>query len=60
VAHRVRQALCYWLVTRNRKVIARRTIRALTKDELATDAIRVDLAAFDNAILDHFKNNVLP
>jgi len=60
VAHRVGQALCYWMVTKSRKVIARTMIRALTKNELATKAVQTDLASFDNSVLDYFKSNILP
>jgi len=60
VAHRVGQALCYWMIIKSGKVIARTTIRALTKDELATEAVQTDLANFDNLVLDYFKNNILP
>jgi hypothetical protein len=60
VAHRVGQALCYWMITKSGKVIARTTIRALTKDELATEAVQMDLANFDNLVLDYFKNNIFP
>jgi len=48
------------MVTKSGKVIARTTIRALTKDELATKAVQTELANFDNAVIDYFKNNILP
>ena len=50
MAHRVGQALCYWILTETGQVIARTTVQPLSADELATTSIQEDLKAFDNAI----------
>jgi hypothetical protein len=51
VAHRVGQALCYWILTNTGQVIARTTVQALSLAELETQAIIDELKAFDNRII---------
>jgi hypothetical protein len=47
IAHRVGQALCYWLLTSTGQVIARTTIQSFTNDEKLSPVIQNELKAFD-------------
>ena len=47
VAHRVGQAMCYWVLPPSSIPIARTMIQAITKDELATNAIKKQLTDYD-------------
>jgi len=58
VAHRVGQALCYWLLCCNGKVIARTSIRKFTKDELSNEVTKERIQTFDESIKNTF--NVAP
>lgn len=50
VAHRVGQALCYWVLTNTGKVITHTTIQKLTSDELHDPLIANDIESFDKNI----------
>jgi hypothetical protein len=50
VAHRVGQALCYWILTDNGKVIARTTVQKPSPDELRDTAVISQIDAFDGKI----------
>lgn len=55
VAHNVRQALCYWLITNTGHVLARSTVQAMSADELTNPIYKSQFAQFDtemNAKLD--------
>jgi hypothetical protein len=47
VAHRVGQALCYWLLANSGQVIARTTVQQLTDDELLSPVIQQEIRDFD-------------
>jgi len=47
IAHRVGQAMCYWVLPPSGVPIARTTIQAISKDELKTDVISGQLQAYD-------------
>jgi hypothetical protein len=49
VAHRVGQALCYWILPISAVPIARTTVQPLTEDELKDPAIIEELRVFDAA-----------
>lgn len=59
VAHRVGQALCYWILNKSGKVLACTSIRKITSDELATNTMTEQIHAFDEQILRHFNNNTI-
>ena len=48
VAHRIGQAMCYWILPQSGKPIARTTIKGLSADELATDAVKKQLKSMMN------------
>ena len=50
IAHRVGQALCFWVLPSSGIPIARTTIQAITKEELNTDVVRAQLKSFDEEI----------
>jgi len=50
VAHRVGQALCYWILTESGQVVARTSIQKLTDDELKSPVTITELAQFDEKI----------
>jgi hypothetical protein len=51
IAHRVGQAMCYWLLPKSGIPVARTTIQPLSQEELATDkTIKNELHAFDISI----------
>jgi hypothetical protein len=55
VAHRVRQAMCYWLLPESGIPIARTTIQAVKKDEFNTASFEQILKTFDQKIEDKLK-----
>ncbi len=50
VAHRVGQAMCYWVLPPSGIPIARTTIQAISKDELATRDVMTQIYDFDTEI----------
>jgi len=50
VAHRVGQAMCYWILPPSGIPIARTTIQAVTKEELNTTEVKEQLQEFDASI----------
>lgn len=50
VAHRVGQAMCYWVLPPSGIPIARTTIQAISKDELATRDVMSQIYDFDTEI----------
>jgi Reverse transcriptase (RNA-dependent DNA polymerase) len=51
VAHRVGQALCYWILTSSGTVIARTTVQALSPTDLETATVQQEIEDFDKAVL---------
>jgi hypothetical protein len=54
VAHRVGQALCYWLLANSGQVIARTTVQQPTDDELSSPVIQQEIRDFDLLISQAF------
>ena len=52
IAHRVGSDMTYWVLTKAGHVIARSTVQHITVTDMATDAIRDRVSAFDVALLD--------
>jgi hypothetical protein len=50
VAHRVGQAMCYWILPSSGIPIARSTIQSISRDELQTDAVKAALREYDAEI----------
>jgi hypothetical protein len=50
VAHNVGQALCYWILPKSGRPIARTTVRPISEAELQTDHIQQELNSFDASI----------
>jgi hypothetical protein len=50
IAHRVGQAMCYWLLPQSGIPITRTTVQPLTDIELQTDAIKEQLKSFDTLL----------
>jgi len=50
VAHNVGQALCYWILPKSGRPIARTTVRPITDAELQTNEVKQELASFDASI----------
>ena len=50
VAHRIGQAMCYWIIPESGVPIARTTIQMITSDEMATIEVQTSLKAYDEAI----------
>ncbi|KAI2507370.1 Reverse transcriptase (RNA-dependent DNA polymerase) [Fragilaria crotonensis] len=48
IAHRVGSDMTYWILTRAGHVIARSTVQHITVTDMAIDAIRDQVSAFDN------------
>ena len=55
VAHRVGQAMCYWVLMDNGTVVARSTVQPVTDDELRTDVFKAEADRFDRSIAERFK-----
>jgi hypothetical protein len=53
VAHRVGQALCYWVLTSNGQVIARTTIQKLSNEEQMSPVTQEEIRSFDLQIANH-------
>jgi hypothetical protein len=49
-AHQIGQAMCYWILTNTRKVIARSTVQAISEADINTEQVTSELKAFDSAI----------
>jgi len=47
IAHRVGQAMCYWVLPPSGVPIARTTVQAISKDELSTDVVKNQLQTYD-------------
>ncbi len=47
VAHRVGQALCYYVLLENGQVIARTTVQQIPHDDIVTDEVKQHIAEFD-------------
>jgi hypothetical protein len=52
IAHRVGQAMCYWLLPQSGIPITRTTIQPVSEEELQTDAIKEQIKAFDTLLGD--------
>jgi hypothetical protein len=50
VAHRVGQALCYWILTNSGQVVTRTTVQPLTSNEIKTQNIQDLIKTFDQQI----------
>ncbi len=50
VAHRVGQALCYWILSNTGQVLARTSIQKLTDDELKSPLVLDETSQFDSMI----------
>jgi transposase len=57
VAHRVGQALCYWILTNNGQVIARTTIQKLSNEEQMSPVTQDEIRSFDLQIANHLSPN---
>jgi hypothetical protein len=51
VAHRVGQALCYYILTSNGKVLVRSSVQALTEEELQATNVQNAIATLDQNIM---------
>jgi hypothetical protein len=51
VAHRVGQALCYYILTSNGKVLVHSSVQALTEEELQAANIQNAIATLDQNIM---------
>ena len=51
IAHRIGSDMTYWVLTEAGHVIARSTVQHITLSDMATDAIRDRVSAFDAALL---------
>ena len=62
VAHRVGQALCYWILPVSGVPIARSTVQPISKDDLTTKEVIDELALYDTSIAVFFakKNHKYP
>jgi hypothetical protein len=52
IAHRVGQALCYWVLTNTGQVIARTTVQKLSNEEKLSSVIQDELRTFDKHVTD--------
>ena len=59
VAHRVGSALCYYVIGKGGKILARTTVQRVVADEIATDEARQELKELDEAIARRCKSDVL-
>jgi hypothetical protein len=59
VAHRVGQAMCYWILPESGIPIARTTIQSFTADEIATEEVQKALKAYDDLIQSKIGDAVL-
>jgi hypothetical protein len=50
IAHRIGQALCFWILPKSGVPIARTTIQAISIADLQTDSIKAMLQEYDQAI----------
>jgi len=50
IAHRIGQALCFWILPFSGIPIARATVQAISKEDLLTDVIKDKLLEFDQSI----------
>jgi hypothetical protein len=51
VAHRIGQALCFWILTNTGQVVARTTVQKLSNEELLLP--KEEIKAFDKVISEH-------
>ncbi len=58
VAHRIGQAMCYWILPKSGIPIARTTVQRLTSEEIARTTVRDELREFDKAISDKIGDSV--
>ncbi len=54
VAHRVGQALCYFVLTDTGNVIARTTVQPIPNEVFETDEVKQQIMEFDRKILENF------
>ena len=57
IAHRIGSDMTYWILTENGHVIARSTVQHITISDMATDAIRARVSAFDAALLERLRDD---
>jgi len=58
IAHRVGQAMCFWILPISGEPIARTTIQAISQEELATNEVKQLIAVYDTTIQEKFDVNV--
>jgi hypothetical protein len=56
VAHRVGQAMCYWILPPSGIPIARTTVQAISKEELLTDEVKEMICKYDEEIVIKLKD----
>ena len=52
VAHRIGSDLCYWLLLESGKVIARRTVQHVVREDYLNDDVKMELDRFDKSVDD--------
>jgi hypothetical protein len=60
VAHRIGQALCYWILTESGTVIARTTVQKLTSDELNNHLVQERIQEFYKKVRDKLGDTMEP
>lgn len=58
VAHRIGQAMCYWILPASGVAIARTTVQKISPDEMATDTVRAALQQYNQGIRDTIGDSV--
>jgi len=56
VAHKVGQAMCYWLLPSSAIPIARTTIQEISQHELQSEEFKRQLTHFDNGVQEKLKH----
>ena len=59
VAHRVGQAMCYWVLTAKGTILARSTVEPVRSDEVDTDEFKGECVKFDKSIGNSIGDEVL-
>ncbi len=49
-AHKIGQAMCYWVLTSTGKLIARSTVQPIPDAEISPNSVKAELKAFDKSI----------
>ena len=57
IAHRIGSDMTYWILTKAGHVIARSTVQHITITDMATDAIRDRVSAFDASLLERLSDD---